>query len=241
MPTPIRPDYWAAAPDDVLAGLDASRDGLTTSEAQRRLARHGRNSVAPPSGYRLLHHVLARLTEPLVAILLVAALISGVTGDWVSCAIIVGIVTASVGLDVTQSQRAEAAAEALRRSVALRARVLRDGEPRETPAEEVVPGDIVDLEAGDLVPADGIVLASHAAQVNEALLTGEPYPVGKRPGPDCGREPGRRGLGRLRRHGDGLRQRAHAGGGDGGAGAPRRHRRLPARRAAALRLPARPA
>ncbi|MEO3472761.1 magnesium-translocating P-type ATPase [Roseomonas sp. CAU 1739] len=189
MPPPIRSDYWAASPDDLLASLATSRDGLTTTAAQQRLDLHGRNSTAPPAGRRLVRHILARLTEPLVAILLMAAVISGVTGDWASCAIILGIVTASVALDVTQAQRAEATAEALRQSVALRARALRDGQPAEILAEEVVPGDIIDLEAGDLVPADGIVLDAHAAQVNEALLTGEPYPVEKRPGPDAVENP----------------------------------------------------
>ncbi len=189
MPIPIRPDYWAAPLDDLLAGLAASRGGLTKEEAERRLATEGRNSTAPQAGHRILRHVAQRLTEPLVAILLVAAAISGATGDWASAAIILGIVAASVALDVTQAHRAETAAEALRQSVALRARVLRDGKPAEILAEEVVPGDIVDLEAGDLVPADGIVLDAHAAQVNEALLTGEPYPVEKRPGPNAVENP----------------------------------------------------
>lgn len=189
MPAPIRPDYWAAAPGDLLAALDASRDGLTTAEARHRLATLGRNAAGPPAGRRIVARVAARLTEPLVAILLLAAAISGATGDWASFAIILGIVAVSVALDVTQEHRAEAAAEALRRSVAVQARVLRDGRPAEIPTEDVVPGDIVDLSAGDLVPADGIVLDSHAAQVNEALLTGEPYPVEKRPGPDAVENP----------------------------------------------------
>ncbi|MBR0671982.1 magnesium-translocating P-type ATPase [Neoroseomonas soli] len=184
MPDPISADFWAVPTEDLLSQLSASREGLTQGEARQRLATAGRNAPGLPVGRRIAARIATRLMEPLVAILIVAAAVSGATGDWASFAIILCIVTASVTLDVTQEHRAETAAEALRRSVALRARVLRDGQPAEIPAEEVVPGDIVDLAAGDLVPADGIVLAARAAQVNEALLTGEPYPVEKRPGPN---------------------------------------------------------
>ena len=189
MPAPIRPDFWAAPAETVFADLSASPSGLTHEDAAQRLALYGRNNAGAPAARRIPARILARLTEPLVAILIVAALISGATGDWASFTIILCILAASVALDVVQEHRAEAAAEALRRSVAIHAVVLRDGAPTEIPAEEVVPGDIVDLTAGDLVPADGIVLSAHAAQANEALLTGEPYPVEKRPGPVAAETP----------------------------------------------------
>ncbi|WP_135467862.1 magnesium-translocating P-type ATPase [Crenalkalicoccus roseus] len=175
--------FWSVPADALLARLGASPEGLGAEEARRRLAAWGPNAAALAPRRRILARVGRRLAEPLIAILIVAAAISGAMGDWASLAIILAILAASIALDVGQEHRAEAAAEALKRSVAIRATVRRDGVPLRVAAEEVVPGDIVELAAGDLVPADGIVLASRAAHANEALLTGEPYPVEKRPGP----------------------------------------------------------
>jgi P-type Mg2+ transporter len=181
---PDVPDrFWAFPAGDLLAALASTRDGLSSGAAARRLATVGRNAVAEAPRRHLLARVGRRLAEPLVAILLIAAVLSGATGDWASFFIIVAVLTASIALDVAQEQRAETAAEALKRSVAIRSTVLRDGAPARVAAEEIVPGDVVELGAGDLVPADGVVLASRAGHANEALLTGEPYPVEKRPGP----------------------------------------------------------
>jgi len=169
--------------------LASGTTGLTSAEAARRLAEYGPNSVA--NGHRLavVQKVLRRLCEPLVAILLVAGLVSGLTGDWPGFGIILGIVALSVTLDVVQEERAEAAAAALRDSVAVRATVLRDGEAVTLPVEKLVPGDVVRLSPGALVPADGILLAGEGCQANEALLTGEAYPVAKRPGATAGNQP----------------------------------------------------
>lgn len=175
--------FWSLPPRDLFARLATSPAGLGAEEAARRLARHGRNVVAESPRRHLAARVLRRLAEPLVAILLVAAALSGLTGDWPGFAIIAAVVAVSVALDVAQEHRAEAAAAALRESVAVRATVRRDGQPIALPVEEIVPGDVVELAAGSLVPADGIVLESRGAQADEALLTGEPYPVPKRPGP----------------------------------------------------------
>ena len=117
-----------------------------------------------------------------MAILLVAAAVAGFTGDLASVAIITEVVSLSIALDVVQEHRAEVAAEALKRSVAIHADILRDGTTVAVPVDQVVPGDVVELRAGDLVPADGVVLHSRNAHVNEALMTGEPYPVEKQPG-----------------------------------------------------------
>ncbi|MGD9804317.1 MAG: magnesium-translocating P-type ATPase [Hyphomicrobiaceae bacterium] len=115
--------------------------------------------------------------------LLIAAAISGLTGDSQSFVIILVIIAFSVVLDIVQEQKAEAAIDALQHSVAVTAAVRRDGRVIERPVRDIVPGDIVDLRGGDLVPADGVVLASRGALVNEAILTGEPYPAEKRPHP----------------------------------------------------------
>lgn len=177
--------FWQSAPDDTLKQLAASRDGLSTSEAIARLQRDGPNELAGAGRRRLLSELFRRLTNPLVAILLFAAVIAGATGDLTSFAIIVVVIVLSTALDMVQEHRAEATAEALKRSIALHATVLRDGEATELPTRQIVAGDIVMLAAGDLIPADGIVLAANGTQVNEALLTGEPYPVEKQVAPAC--------------------------------------------------------
>jgi Mg2+-importing ATPase len=99
-------------------------------------------------------------------------------------------VLVSIGLDIAQERRAEAAVDALKRSVAVTARVRRDGTAAEIPAADIVPGDVVELKAGDLVPADGLVLTGRGALADEAILTGEPYGVEKRAGPCAATAPG---------------------------------------------------
>ncbi|MGO4570828.1 magnesium-translocating P-type ATPase [Microvirga sp. 2TAF3] len=182
-------DFWKLANKDLLARLDTPKAGLSSDEAGRRLQGYGPNLTVGPQRRNVLAKIGRRLVEPLVAILLAAAAVSGLTGDWPSFFIILVIVALSLFLDVFQEHRAEAAADALKRSVAIRADVYRDGKVVSEPVEALVPGDLVELKAGDLVPADGVVLASQGAHVNEALLTGEPYPVEKRPGPCAGETP----------------------------------------------------
>ncbi|MEI6159180.1 MAG: magnesium-translocating P-type ATPase [Roseococcus sp.] len=175
--------FWAMAPGEALAAIGVSDAGLTEAKAAARLLRFGLNRTALPGHRRLAMRLLRRLIEPLIAILIVAALLSGVTGDVASMLIILMILGFSVGLDLFQEGRAQAAAEALRHSVAIQARALRNGVAVDVPTEALVPGDVILLRAGDLVPADGVVLAGADAHAQEALLTGEPYPVEKRPGP----------------------------------------------------------
>ncbi|MCC6828949.1 MAG: magnesium-translocating P-type ATPase [Novosphingobium sp.] len=178
---PPTDQFWRQPQADVLAALAATAEGLSGAEAARRLAAKGANEIAGAGKRHLVADLLRRLANPLVAILLVASAIAGATGDIVSFVIIVAIVLLSTLLDMVQERRAEATAEALKRSIALSADVLRDGKVASVPVRELVPGDVVRLSAGDLVPADGLVLAANAAQVNQAVLTGEPYPVEKRP------------------------------------------------------------
>ncbi len=175
--------FWSLSAKEGFGRLRTGDEGLSAREAARRLEETGRNVAVEPMRRRLLAKIGRRLIEPLIVILIFAALISGATGDWASFGIILAILSVSIALDVTQEHRAEAAVEALKRSVAVRAQVRRDGTPVSLPVDEIVPGDIVMLRAGDLVPADGIVLDSRAAHANESLLTGEPFPVEKRPGP----------------------------------------------------------
>ncbi|MYN11378.1 magnesium-translocating P-type ATPase, partial [Pseudoduganella aquatica] len=153
--------------------------GEDFAAAAARLARYGPNLVRAPQQAALLWRFAGKLANPLVFILVLAGALSALTGDAASSAIVGAVVVLSVTLDVVQEYRAGAAAERLRQSVAVRARVLRDGEPAEAPLAELVPGDVVLLAAGDLVPCDGRVLEARDCYVNQALLTGESYPVEK--------------------------------------------------------------
>lgn len=179
-------NFWQRPTLDIFAELKARSEGLTEAEATERLARYGPNEISETKRKYFLVDLLRRLANPLVAILLVASAVAGLTGDMASFVIIVAVVLFSTLLDIVQERRAEATAEALKRSIALTARVTRDAKSRDIPVSALVPGDVVMLSAGDLVPADGLVLAANAAQVNQAILTGEAYPVEKRPDAKAG-------------------------------------------------------
>jgi Mg2+-importing ATPase len=170
----------AVAPlPDLLRRLGASDGGLSATEAAARLAALGPNEVATTQRKRLLGDLAERFGNPLVLILLFAAAISAFTGDVASFAIIAVIVLISVILDVTQERQARNAADRLRAQVSISARVMRDGQPVDIPATEVVPGDVVLFAAGDMVPADARLIEARDLYVDEALLTGESFPAEK--------------------------------------------------------------
>ena len=172
-------EIWKEPVDRLLTRLATTRAGLDTAEVQSRLARYGPNTAATVKRSPLWLQFLARFRNPLVIILLVASGLSAATGDVASFVIVVTIVTISMTLDFVQEVRAQNAVEALRRSVAVQATVRRDGASLSVPIDQLVPGDIVELIAGDLVPADSRLLESRDLFVNQALLTGEPYPAEK--------------------------------------------------------------
>jgi len=178
----MRDAWWLSGPADrAAAGTDPAA-GLSDGEAAARLARYGPNQLRVRKRDSLLLEYLLRFRNPLVIILLAASAISAFTGELVNFLIIIVIVLLSVTLDFVQEYRANAAAEKLRDSVALQTRVTRGGQPQTIPVAAIVPGDIVLLSAGDRIPADGLVLDARDFFVKQALLTGEPYPVEKRPG-----------------------------------------------------------
>jgi len=163
----------------VLAALQSSPRGLTTAEAQARLAHYGRNALprgAPPS---LAVIFLAQFKSPLIYVLLAAALVSLLIQAWSDAAFILAVLLINAGIGAYQEYGAERAAQALQGLVTRRARALRDGDTRELDAEEIVPGDIVLLEPGVKVPADLRLIHSHNLGVDESLLTGESLPVAK--------------------------------------------------------------
>jgi len=174
--------YWSQPVESLLAALQSNPNGLTGDEARARLARFGANSLAARTRASWPLLFLGQFKSPIVLILLFATLVSAVLQDWADAAIILAIVIGSAVLSFVQEYSAGNAAEKLRSQVRVRATVLRDGEPRSVPVEEVVPGDVVLLSAGSLIPADGVVLEARDFFVNQATLTGETFPVEKTPG-----------------------------------------------------------
>ena len=173
--------FWRLPVTALLEQLAASPDGLSSAEAVLRLAKFGPNLIHEERKRALILQFLTKFRNPLVIILLTASALSAFTGDASSFFIIGTIVLMSVTLDFVQEYRAGQAAERLRHSVVVRGQVLRDGKLLEIPLAEMVPGDVALLAAGDLVPCDGRVLEAKDFFVNQALLTGEAFPVEKSP------------------------------------------------------------
>ena len=178
-PEPLPASFWQPALADLQAQLGCSPEGLSEAEAEARRRTFGPNQLRPHAERAWVLQLLAHFRNPLVLVLLAASAIAGMLGDTKSFVVISVIVLMSVTLDFFQEYRASRAVEKLRHSVALRARVVRGGQTREIPVAELVPGDVVLLAAGDLAPADGRVLDARDLFVNQALLTGESYPVEK--------------------------------------------------------------
>jgi P-type Mg2+ transporter len=172
-------DFWKQSSAELFAELASSNDGLTSHEATSRLLRYGNNDATAPKRASAWLRFTRRFANPLVLVLLLASALSAATGDVASFFIVATIVVLSVLLDFVQESRTQSAVDALREQVALRADVRRDGAETGLPVAQLVPGDIVRLTAGDLVPADGVLLTSRDFFVNQALLTGESYPVEK--------------------------------------------------------------
>ena len=175
-------NWWLQPLPESSTATATKAAGLSSALAAERLKQVGANRFREHAERPLLLQYLARFRNPLVLILLAASAVSAFSGELTNFLIISSIVLLSVTLDFVQEYRANAAAERLRLSVSLRARVLRDGQACEVPVSTLVPGDVVLLHAGDLVPADGRLLQARDFFVNQALLTGEPYPVEKHTG-----------------------------------------------------------
>ena len=174
--------YWSYSGEDLLIRLKSSVTGLSAEEAARRLAGFGANRLRESRQTQALTIFLGQFRSPLVLILVFAAVVSILTRDWIDAAILLAIVLVSAFLSFFQEYHAGHAVERLRRQVRLQAAVWRDGTVCQIPADEVVPGDVVMLSAGSLIPADGVVLEADDFFVNQAVLTGETFPVEKSPG-----------------------------------------------------------
>jgi len=174
--------FWAVPAEKLVEQLGSSTEGLTTAEAGRRLRIYGPNRLRPAKRTDALTLLLAQFKSPLIIILLGAVILSFFLGEPVDASIIIAIVLLSSVLGFWQEKRAANAVKSLLAIVRIEARVLRDGVERDVPAEEVVPGDICVLSAGDIIPGDAAILESKDLFVQEAALTGESFPAEKEVG-----------------------------------------------------------
>lgn len=176
--------FYLEEAEQVMKDLDAVPEGLTSDEASKRLEKYGKNELAKPKGKSLIRRFLEQLADPMIIILLVAAVVSGITAAYANESfadvfIILFVVIINAVLGVYQESKAEKAIEALQKMTAATSKVLRDGEIAHVKSADMVPGDVILLEAGDAVPADCRIIESASLKIEEAALTGESVPAGK--------------------------------------------------------------
>lgn len=176
---PKQPAWWNVPIEQVLRDADTTRDGLTSGEASARFAHYGANEPASEAHLATLRQLFAYLVNPLVIILLLASIVTGLLGEYFNAGLIAAMVLLSVALNLVQTFRSQAAANQLRAQVAPTATVCRDGQWTELPRRDLVPGDIVRLGAGDLIPADVRLIQATDLHVQQAALTGESMPAEK--------------------------------------------------------------
>lgn len=158
-----------------------SEAGLTSEQAAERLAQFGPNEPSPERRSSRVLQLLTLFLNPLVVILLIASIVSAFVGQYIDAAIIVTIVLLGIAIDFVQTYRSQRAADRLREQVAPTATVLRDGHWREIRRREIVPGDLIRLSAGDLIPADAQLSQATHLYIQQAALTGESIPAEKDP------------------------------------------------------------
>jgi calcium-translocating P-type ATPase len=173
------PPAHARTVEAVLADLVTGPEGLSMAEAAARLARHGPNTLPEPPRPGLLRRVAAQVHNVLIYVLLAAALVTAALAHWVDTAVIVAVVVINTIIGLVQEGRAEAALGAIRGLLAPKAAVLRDGRRATVAGADLVPGDVVLVEAGDRVPADLRLIEARGLAAEEALLTGESVPSAK--------------------------------------------------------------
>ena len=176
--------YYSESVEEVLAEVKSSAEGLTGEEAAARLAEYGKNKLAEKKKVPLIVRFFKQMADPMILVLIAAAVVSLVTAiinkeSFADPIIIMTVVIINAILGVYQENKAEKAIEALQEMSAATSKVRRDGVVKIIHSEELVPGDVVELEAGDQVPADGRLIECHSLKIEEAALTGESVPVTK--------------------------------------------------------------
>jgi len=179
-------NYWQEPIANVLTALQSVPTGLSSTEATRRLQRLGANRLQARPQITAWRSLLEQFKSPLVLILIFAAITSAFLAEWIDAVVVLLVVLSSTGLSFWQEHRASSAVAKLQARVKSKAIVLRNGQPQTIVTEEIVTGDVVLLSAGSLIPADGLVLTAKDFFVNQAVLTGETFPVAKKPGPATG-------------------------------------------------------
>ncbi|MHC1714698.1 MAG: magnesium-translocating P-type ATPase [Acidaminococcaceae bacterium] len=174
--------YWSITYEKVMQNLQSSVAGLSNEEAQKRLREYGENTIKKEKKATKLILFLKQLKNPIMLILIFATLVSAITGELTDALIIIAIILGSSILSFSQEYRASNAIEELRAKVQIKSVVLRDGEEKEIPAREVVPGDILKFSAGSFISVDGLVLEASNFSVNQSILTGEAFPAEKKIG-----------------------------------------------------------
>jgi len=168
---------------DAIARLESRDNGLTADDAEKRLEEYGKNELAHTKKISIVQDIYNRLKSPLVIQLLVIAIVSGIIGDAKSSTVVGCMILLSVGLSFVLDRRSTNAVEALGKRVQSHADVMRDGKEDDTPISEVVPGDIIILRAGSIIPADIRLLSVKDFFVSQSVLTGESLPVEKKSDP----------------------------------------------------------
>jgi P-type Mg2+ transporter len=174
--------YWAHDVASVAKDLGSGSEGLSEAEAARRLQQYGPNELRRRRQLSRLRVISRQLRSPLMLLLVFASAASALTGQWLDAGIVVTIVVATVGVGYSREYSAEAAAASLAARLQTRSVVLRGGHPVPVITAAIVPGDVVLLSAGSLVPADGVLIEATDFFVSQAALTGESFPVQKQPG-----------------------------------------------------------
>ena len=175
----MKPTYFERTPDQVLAELETGRAGLSSQAAAQRLQTYGKNALTEGKKKTVAQVFFEQFKDLMVVILLAAALISAFSGEVESTVVIFAVLLLNAVLGTVQHFKAEKSLESLKAMSAPTAKVLRDGARTVVPSAQVVPGDIVELEAGDMVVADGRILENFSLKVNESSLTGESEAVEK--------------------------------------------------------------
>ena len=174
--------FWQYTPKSVLQNLDSAENGLGAKQATLRLLQRRKKEKHPREWVQTLRLFVRQFASPLVLLLVFAAIMSAVLGDWGNASILISILVLTGTIGFWQEYRAGKAVQKLRAMMHIHCRVLRDGKLKKIPKESIVPGDIVLLSAGDIVPGDCLLLESTDLHANESALTGESFPAEKAPG-----------------------------------------------------------
>ncbi|AXI10817.1 ATPase [Oceanobacillus zhaokaii] len=172
-------DYYRQSKEDVLKSINASEEGLTSEEAKKRLEKDGFNEIKDSEKVPTWRLFLETFKDPMVIVLLVASGVQLILGEVVESLIIFLVLILNSVISVVQTKKAESSLDALRDMSAPEAKIIRNGTTQTVTARELVQGDLVLLEAGDSVPADGRIIESGSLKVNEGMLTGESEAVEK--------------------------------------------------------------